>query len=55
MGEKDKTQKYLEAYNDVFADIYNVLVFEEDIIVADSLINAGTEAVYKSKEGKLRN
>lgn len=55
MGEKDKTEKYLEAYNDVFADIFNVLVFEEDIITPDSLVNAGTETIYKSKYGKLRN
>ncbi|MBQ3544957.1 MAG: Rpn family recombination-promoting nuclease/putative transposase [Lachnospiraceae bacterium] len=55
MGEKDKTEKYLEAYNDVFADIFNVLVFEEDIIIPDSLVNAGTETIYKSKDGKLKN
>lgn len=55
MREKDKTEKYLESYNDVFADIFNVLVFKEDIIVPDFLINAGTETVYKSKEGQLRN
>lgn len=27
MGEKDITEKTLEAYNDVFADIINVLLF----------------------------
>ena len=27
MGEKDITQKLLEEYNDVFADIVNVLLF----------------------------
>ena len=32
MGEKDKTEKYLESYDDVFADIFNVLVFEENVI-----------------------
>ena len=55
MGEKDKSEKYLEAYDDVFADIFNVLVFGEYIIIPDSLTNAGTETIYKSKEGKLRN
>lgn len=32
MGQKDITEKQLEDYNDVFADIYNVLVFENDVI-----------------------
>lgn len=32
MGQKDITEKQLEDYNDVFADIYNVLVFEKDVI-----------------------
>ena len=55
MGEKDKTEKYLESYNDVFADIFNVLVFEENVIAPNTLINAGTETIYKSKDGKLKN
>ena len=29
MGQKDITEKQLEEFNDVFADIYNVLVFEK--------------------------
>ncbi len=28
MGEKDITEKLLEDYPDVFADIFNVLVFD---------------------------
>jgi hypothetical protein len=28
MGEKDITEKNLEAWNDVFADIVNVLLFK---------------------------
>ena len=28
MGEKDLTEKILEDYNDIFADIVNVLVFK---------------------------
>ena len=28
MGQKDMTEKLLEDYNDVFADILNVLLFE---------------------------
>ena len=33
MAEKDKIQKTLEAYNDVFADIVNVLLFNGRRIV----------------------
>lgn len=29
MGQKDITEKLLEDYNDVFADIVNVLLFAE--------------------------
>lgn len=29
MADKDRTEKILEDYNDVFADIYNVLLFEQ--------------------------
>ena len=32
MGEKDITQKLLEEYNDVFADIVNVLLFNGNLI-----------------------
>ena len=33
MAEKDKIQKTLEAYNDVFADIVNVLLFNGKRVV----------------------
>ena len=33
MGDKDKTHKILEAYNDVFADICNVLLFHGEQII----------------------
>ena len=32
MQEKDKTQKTLERYNDVFSDILNVLLFNGEKI-----------------------
>ena len=39
--EKDITQKILEGYNDVFADIINVLLFNgENVILEDSLTDA---------------
>ena len=34
MGQKDRAEKYLENYNDVFADIYNVLVFKKRWILS---------------------
>jgi hypothetical protein len=35
MGTKDMTENYLEAYNDVFADIVNVLLFHGERRVAE--------------------
>lgn len=32
MAEKDLTEKYLESFSDVFADIHNVLLFQEELI-----------------------
>lgn len=55
MGLKDKTEKYLEAYNDVFADIFNVLVFGKELIKPEFLISSGTETVYKSEDGNIKN
>ena len=41
MGQKDITEKLLEDYNDVFADIINGLIFKgEQRILPESLENA---------------
>ena len=54
MAEKDIAQKVLEAYNDVFADIVNGLLFEgKDIILPDDLEDHGTHSHYKT-DGRLR-
>ena len=55
MAIKDKSGKYLESYNDVFADIFNVLVFEKELIIPELLVSAGTETVYKAEDGDLKN
>ena len=56
MGERDITQKTLESYNDVFADIVNVLVFSgEQVVEADSLTDAQTFSQYKDSENVLHN
>ena len=54
MGQKDMTEKLLEDYNDVFADIYNVLVFEKDVIDEKRLRDGTTESVYKAEDGVYR-
>ncbi len=49
MAEKDLATKYLEDYNDVFADIVNVLLYRgKQIVLAEQLTEAGTESQYKS-------
>ena len=53
MAEKDMTEKTLEAYNDVFADIVNVLLFKgQQIIAEDDLIAETPRSLYKAA-GKL--
>ena len=53
MGEKDVTEKTLEAYEDVFADIINVLMFGgEQVVSSDDLEDATPVSMYKA-EGKI--
>lgn len=42
MGQKDITEKLLEDYNDVFADIVNVLLFRGNRIVKEESFNLRT-------------
>ncbi|MBQ3558229.1 MAG: Rpn family recombination-promoting nuclease/putative transposase [Agathobacter sp.] len=54
MGEKDTTEKVLVDYNDVFADIINVLVFNGELQVSESeLDNTSVHAQYKAEDGKI--
>mgnify|MGYP000671218046 FL=1 len=54
MGEKDLTEKILEDYNDVFADIINAFVFEgKDVVHPDSLRNSSVHSQYKASDQKL--
>lgn len=49
MGEKDAVHKILESYNDVFADIINVLVFNgEPVVHENDLIDRTPHAFYKA-------
>ena len=50
MGEKDITEKLLEDYNDVFADIVNVLLFDgESVILPEELETGMSRSAYKTE------
>ena len=54
MAEKDMVEKTLESYNDVFADIVNVLLFKgAEKIKEEELKPAVVRSVYKVDQ-KLR-
>lgn len=49
MAEKDITEKTLEDYNDVFADIMNVLLFHGERIVSEEELDIATpRSIYKA-------
>lgn len=55
MGTKDITEKALEDYNDVFADIVNVLLFDgADAVAADALTEGSPYSNY-TENGKVRD
>lgn len=54
MGEKDLSEKILEDYNDVFADIMNVLLFDgKDVVKPDSLKNSSVHSQCRAEDEKL--
>ena len=52
MGEKDITQKELEAFNDVFADVFNALLFKENFIEPEKLKFGVTNAIVETQKKK---
>jgi len=53
MGKKDIAEKSLLAYNDVFADIVDALVFKgEKVVKEQDLQDAKTDSIYKFEEAK---
>ena len=55
MGEKDITQKKLEDFAEVFADIINVLLFGgERRVKPDQIVSSSTESAYKA-DGRIRS
>lgn len=54
MGTKDLTEKILEDYNDVFADIINALLFDgQQKVKPDALENSAVHSQYKADDNKL--
>ncbi len=53
--QKDISEKQLESLNDVFADIFNNLLFHgRKILLEDNLVSLPTEAFTKNVDGSLR-
>lgn len=54
MNTKDITEKHLEDYNDVFADIANVLLFHgKRLIKEEYLENSSVRSMYKADDNEL--
>ena len=49
--KKDRAEKYLEDYPDVFADIVNNLLLKKKMIQEEQLIPGPTESLYKAADG----
>ena len=55
MGQKDLREKLLEDYEDVFSDIFNGLLFKENVIEKQYLKSDKVESVYKAEMGNYRD
>jgi len=54
MGQKDISEKILVDYNDVFADIMNVCIYNgKEVVTPEDLENASVHAQYKAEDNKL--
>ena len=53
MGAKDITEKNLEAWNDVFADIVNVLLFNGQRLVKEKELEADTKDSMFKADGQI--
>lgn len=54
MKENKITGKILEEYNDVFADIYNTLVFGKEFLDETKLESGSTESLYNAENGEQK-
>ena len=55
MGQKDLGGKLLEDYEDVFSDIFNGLVFGNNVIKQQYLRTSATESIYKAENGVYKD
>ena len=55
MAEKDLAGKKIEDFNEVFADIYNTLLFRRHILVPECLKAGATESIYKTDARDLNS
>lgn len=55
MAEKDLSAKKLEDYNEVFADIYNTLLFRKQVLLPERLKSGPTESVYKTDSKRFHS
>ena len=55
MKDKDITQKVLEKYNDVFADILNVLLFNGRDVVEESTLTDALPMSMLKIDGRVRS
>ena len=56
MGEKDIAEKILLAYNDVFSDIVNVLLFGgKEVTLENDLEDQTTRTAYKADKTRERS
>ncbi len=53
MGAKDITEKNLEAFNDVFADIVNVLLFKGKHLMKEKDFEPATKDSMFKADGKI--
>ena len=53
MAQKDIAEKTLEAYNDVFADIVNGLLFNGEQVIKEDELEAESELSVYKVDGKL--
>lgn len=54
MGKKDLIERRLENYNDVFADIFNTLLFEKGFLEQEYLEDESTVSFYRDAKDVLR-
>lgn len=50
MGKKDLAEKKLEDYNDVFADIFNTLLFGRKLLDPQRLREGAIASIYKAEQ-----